>query len=421
MDWPIIPDQNFSVYLGELSVFDDFEDGDADGWSGHGVMNAVTDPVNPNGGTYVGQTDLAATSDCYGQWRSLGHQTPDHFSYDFLSEGDTGHPSGVAVSLRSSDGTMTLISLHQGNLRWAEGGGVYHTIMAASLDTWYRIELRNIDWVLGTYDIWVDGVEQYVGATFMDPVTYMDTIQLYGCPSYTDAVVSLDNIAFGTGGSQGVQGYQWPVGVSVDLSVQHPDGSGGWVSPAFHTDTALSMEIPEWGPGQTAVDFVMPDGTVIAPGDLVTLSGDGVTKDHVVEAFTFTVNTGDDTVTGVAAPSSAVDVGIHDDPGAQRSETADASTGAFTADFATPGDEGHEQDPYDITDDTQGQVSVTDPDNDSTVLGFAPLPEPPVPDFTVHRDSGDVWGGGGWLPMSPITVTLGDPAAPDGSFVRDDG
>ena len=97
-----------------------------------------------------------------------------------------------------------------------------------------------------------------------------------------------------------------------------------------------------WDPSQTFAEFVVPD-TVVA-GDRVTVSGDGVVKEHVVLDVSFSVDVGDDTVSGTGSPSADINVNINDDPGAHRHEVADASPGAFVADFSTPGDEECEQD-----------------------------------------------------------------------------
>ena len=110
IDWPYFPEQNFNVFVDQRQVhayqwpvgtdvtltaqrldpvIEDFEDGDADGWTGHGSMDVVTSPLNPNGGTYVGKTNIGATGDCNGQYLVFDQQTPDRFRVDFLGTGDT--------------------------------------------------------------------------------------------------------------------------------------------------------------------------------------------------------------------------------------------------------------------------------------------------------------------------------------------
>ncbi len=417
IQWPPPPpEQSFVVDPGYGSVVDDFEDGVADGWFGHGVMTAVGVPVNPNGGMFVGQTNLNGTGDCNGQWSPFGRQTPDRFGYDFYVEGDTSHDSGLAVQLRSSDAEsfMARISYHNGNLRWLDEstGVVYQPIMAANVDTWYRIELRNIDWVLGTYDIWVDGVEQYVGATFIDPVTYIDKIQVYGCPTYSDAVMSLDNIVLGTS-QQSVQGHQWPATVVVTLTVQHPDGPDSW-RPVFYTGFEASVDRPDWGPDQTGVDFVIPDGVEILPGDLVTLTGDvsgtSVEKSHVVTELALTAVDADaNTVTGAAAADSDVWVNIHGSMAEDEMVTADG-TGVWIAPFG------------DIGPDTAGYAYQPDDDGDQTQIQWPT--QAPQYFFNVDPVSDQVWGhqwSGGDLEVSVFgtagseswTVPVSD-GVPDG-------
>ena len=314
------PDQSFNVFLDNSYIVEDFEDGDTEGWSGDSSMSVVAAPANPNGGSYVGDANITG-SNCAGQTLTLPDTTPDHVSFDFYVEGDTTHISGIAARILSSDTASRLasISFHSGNLRFHNDGTSYTTIMAASTDQWYRIELRNIDYAGHTYDLWVDGVERYKGAAFTDPVTNVSQFQAYACEPLTGSELYLDNIRFGTGDGQFVHGYQWPEGEEVTMTAQHPLGGDTYDTP-FHTATATSVVAP-WDAAQTFVEFTVPVGTPLSPGDLVTLSGATQTKDHVVQPITFTVNTPEDTVTGLATPGAGVSVGIHDGAGAYRDRT----------------------------------------------------------------------------------------------------
>ncbi len=171
--------------LAGSTVIDDFEDGDAVGWTGHSQMTAVTSPVNPNGGTYVGRTNLMNQGSCYGQHYYFGPVTPDYFSLMFYAEGDTTHWSGEAVRLASDDASgsniVAQISLHDGLLRYTSGS-TYTTIMEASTDTWYLIELKDFDWSAKTFDIWIDGVEKATGVAFLQAANNLYMIQAYACP-----------------------------------------------------------------------------------------------------------------------------------------------------------------------------------------------------------------------------------------------
>ena len=387
IDWPYIPEQNFNVFVDESMVhayqwpldaavtltvqhptvvIEDFEDGDAAGWVGsHGSMTVVEDPVNPNGGLYVGKATMIPP-DCAGQSLPFGGQMPDRFSVDFLAGGDTSHSSGLAFRLFSSEaaGHIASISYHTGELRWYDGA-VYQTIMAASADTWYRIELRNIDWSAHTYDIWVNDVEQYPGAAFIDPAGYLDKIQAYACDVATGNDVYLDNITLST------------------------DGVWGAV---FYTDTQSSIEAP-WDDTQSFAQFDLPD--TVGAGDLVTVSGDvsgsPVVKEHVVTELAFTgVNVDTDTVSGTAADGSTVWVNVHGSTFEDVQETA--TGGVWDAVL-----------PFDIVESTNGYASQRDPDGDQTQIQW---PTPPPPNrFSVDPVGNRVWGDG-WTPGS-VAVSIG--------------
>ena len=270
-------------------VLEDFEDGDAVGWGGsNGTITVVADPVNPNGGAYVGKATMIP-GDCAGQSLPFGDQTPDRFSVDFLAGGDTTHTSGLAFRLYSSEATghIASISYHVGELRWYDGG-VYQTIMSASADTWYRIELRNIDWSAHTYDIWVNDVEQYPGAAFIDPASYVNMVQAYACDVTSGNDVYLDNIT-----------------ASAD---------GGGIRRSTRIRSRRLRRQWDPGVGQSVAQFEIPD--TVGAGDLVTVSGDVsgtvVVKDHVITELALTgVDVDTDVVSGTAAEGTSVGVNIH--------------------------------------------------------------------------------------------------------------
>jgi len=185
----------------EPDFMEDFEDGDVAGWVastpgpwGNGTFQAVTAPSSPSGGDYVGRMDFGGS--CYGWSRSFDPVTPEYISWYFRADGDTGHPSGLALALRSSiggGGWMAFISYHQTALRLALGGWNYLEIMPASMGIWYLIELKNIDWDSDTFDIWVDGVEKVVGQPFLEDVDDVSFFYNYACPrasgpSYVDDI-----------------------------------------------------------------------------------------------------------------------------------------------------------------------------------------------------------------------------------------
>lgn len=169
---------------GALIEVEDFEDGSTAGWSGNGSVEAVTSPTNPNGGDYVGKVTFS--SSCWGpSYHSFTQVAADYVSWYFRSDGDTGHPSGVSFGVMGSSATdntpLAQISYHNGELRAYAGG--YRVLQAASTATWYHIELKNIDWQAGTYDIWVNGVRQAAGTPFMNSgLVQIYSVYAYACP-----------------------------------------------------------------------------------------------------------------------------------------------------------------------------------------------------------------------------------------------
>lgn len=180
---------------------EDFEDGDVAGWGwsptgDNGIIEAVATPVSPSGGNYVGRVTFGDS--CYGAGYTLDPATPDYVSWYFRADGDTGHPSGLALHWYGESGlTMASIGYRNGALRYhPEPGVIYNEIMPASTGTWYLIELKNIDWDTDTFDIWVDGVEKVVGVPFLQDVDDVRIIQNYACPSASGPSY-VDDITFG--------------------------------------------------------------------------------------------------------------------------------------------------------------------------------------------------------------------------------
>jgi len=66
------------------------------------------------------------------------------------------------------------------DLQYADADGDYQTIDTVLINTWYLLELRDIDWVAGTYDIYLDGarladdVELNISASHNDVINFMN-------------------------------------------------------------------------------------------------------------------------------------------------------------------------------------------------------------------------------------------------------
>jgi hypothetical protein len=156
----------------------------------------VATPVSPSGGNYVGKVTFDAS--CYGPSYAFDPATPDHISWYFRADGDTGHASGLGFTIMSNTGGqwMAHVSYHLGALRIYQSGSGDVQITTASTGTWYLIELKNIDWDSDTFDIWVDGVEKVVGASFYTHVDDVSYFMNYACPSASGPAY-VDDITFG--------------------------------------------------------------------------------------------------------------------------------------------------------------------------------------------------------------------------------
>lgn len=176
-----------STATAATTTFDDFEDGDAYDWVGRGEMRVVTDPVDPEGGSYVGHPYWGGGS-CYGPWKGIPPATPDEVSFRLLVEAPSAHSNGMAIRLvgegiESDGGVLAQISYHEGHLRYQTDGSPWRIpFMDAQLGIWYSVELKGIDWDSQRFDIWVDGSLQVENVPFVDDLVNLTLIQAYDCP-----------------------------------------------------------------------------------------------------------------------------------------------------------------------------------------------------------------------------------------------
>ena len=233
----------------QSTVVEDFEDGDVAGWSTgatNGIIQAVTTPISPSGGSYVGKVTFG--SSCWGPSRAFEPVVADYVSFYFRADGDTGHPSGVGVFLSGSDGLIGQVSYHQGALRYRSDDVVYQPIVSASMGTWYLIEFRNIDWDSDTFDIWVDGVEYLVGVTMYESNHDVSGVVYYACP-WVSGPMYLDDITFGSDTTPPL------VNVPLNITVPQENLSGAVVTFSVSATDETSPANPavtcDWNSGDT--------------------------------------------------------------------------------------------------------------------------------------------------------------------------
>jgi ABC-type oligopeptide transport system substrate-binding subunit/ABC-type branched-subunit amino acid transport system substrate-binding protein len=165
-----------------------------------------------------------------------------------------------------------------------------------------------------------------------------------------------------------VHGYEWPLGASVDLTIDDPNTP----QPIDYTDTQPVIIAP-WDPNQSFVQFVLPeDDFRLEPGMIVTMSDLETSKSHVVSDLTVTnVDAVADTISGTAEPGALVEIGhiYCDEFGCYgfRRVYADVN-GNWIVDFSVPGEDNDEQDIFDILPGTASEARQPDNDWDSTTV-----------------------------------------------------
>jgi hypothetical protein len=210
------------------------------------------------------------------------------------------------------------------------------------------------------------------------------------------------------------------------------------------------IPVERWGPEPWDVGWsVHLEGLFeIVPGHFVSVyDGVDIARDLWVEDLEVTeINEVADTISGTAPAGTRVEVHAGNDAyEAYRSVDAD-DDGNWFADFSNPGDEGHEQDVFDIAAGTGGAAQIFDEDGDSThrgwqaaadsavVEGHVYLGDEPLPDVEVWSSSDGVFtctGGDGYFrfdllsPVDDVTVATGPSYSEAGcgnsAFVDPDG
>ena len=198
-----------------------------------------------------------------------------------------------------------------------------------------------------------------------------------------------------------VHGYDWNVGDSVTMTIDDP---GTPTSPDF-TDTQTVI-VADWNPDDTWVGFHYGDQLNVQAEFLVTMTDGTVTKTHTVTPLTLvSIDEENDTVSGTARPGAEVSVDVWGNGDASRRVIADAY-GVWLADFSVPGDEGWEQDTFDIQPETGGEAQERDGDDDGTQVSWWLV----FPPFCGPGDSvsGRVYEADGVTPIPGATVYFDD-------------
>ncbi|MBV6396821.1 MAG: hypothetical protein HFACDABA_02423 [Anaerolineales bacterium] len=195
-----------------------------------------------------------------------------------------------------------------------------------------------------------------------------------------------------------VEGYEWPVGASVTMTIDDPANGAG----TDFTDTVTADS------GGTA-RFDDVGGIDLAAGVYVAMNDGTTYKDHTVTILALTsVNQASDTVSGTTTSGNFVNTWVECSPGntATRYVWADGG-GNWTADYSVVGIQPEEQTTCDIQPGSHGEVMEPDAEADHTDIDWS-IPDPK---FSAHPQE-DTLHGFEWPLGATMTIEIDDPAVP---------
>ncbi len=172
--------------------FEDFEDGDLDGWLSRGGAStmSVTSATAAAGTKYSARIDRNSNHD-QGYYRELPDIRPTYVS--FWGRSATTELADTYFSLRQSNNAGVLsiyFDNDEGGTFHASNGTTHWTVGSYVANVWYHFEFT-IDWDKKTYDLDVDGVRLGTGFGFQNSATSIGQLDIY---NYRDSVGHWDEI-----------------------------------------------------------------------------------------------------------------------------------------------------------------------------------------------------------------------------------
>lgn len=201
-----------------------------------------------------------------------------------------------------------------------------------------------------------------------------------------------------------VEGYDWPVGASVVMTIDDPSNGAG----TDFTDTVTA------DPGGTA-HFDDVGGIDLEAGVYVAMNDGTTYKDHTVTILALnSIDQVNDTVSGTAAPGVFINTWMHCFAGtAQRYVWADAG-GDWTADYSVVGVQPEEQTTCDVGPGSYGEVMEPDAENDHTDIDWS-IPNPRI-GTRLRTQNVEGWE---WPLGATVTVEIDDPLTPSNPDASD--
>jgi hypothetical protein len=173
---------------------DNFEDQSYSLWTA-ATTNYTIDVEAPgaNGTNYallMNKTVAGTVPDGLSYTFTAGGVQPKSVSYWAKVQATPSSQAGYFRLLNGSD--VVFYSYFSSYLYLVYGGSSYYSALSYTVATWYHVELRNIDWTLRQFDLYMNGVVVVTAAKFSGTSTSISAIQLYSSnvsvPSYYDEI-----------------------------------------------------------------------------------------------------------------------------------------------------------------------------------------------------------------------------------------
>ncbi|HLG04151.1 MAG TPA: T9SS type A sorting domain-containing protein, partial [Bacteroidia bacterium] len=161
-------------------------------------MTATVTTTNPAVGTYRLEGSGGANTHMTGLYASITPVTPTSMGWwiyptggsavNYLVVGNTAVTGSNCVAFTYFLGSTA-------NIRFVSSVNLDYP---ATVNTWYHLEMRNINWSMHTFDIYINNTLQYTSFPFRDPTQNdISRIHLY---NYNTGMGYWDDIRVGTGG-----------------------------------------------------------------------------------------------------------------------------------------------------------------------------------------------------------------------------
>ncbi len=152
------------------SFFDDFESGSyTPTWSvGPGLTSTSVTNSNVAEGNFSVTGTGGNSNHLDGFSTTVSNLTPSEISYYMYTEGTTSSINYTVMGENPSAQDCMFFNYWKGSDGYIRFVSSIDYDYPASPDTWYFIELKNIDWTNKTFDIYIDGALQTTGFPFRD-------------------------------------------------------------------------------------------------------------------------------------------------------------------------------------------------------------------------------------------------------------